>query len=135
MSKIGVMVCGHGSRDDEAIGEFAAVADGLSRRLPYYPGARGFLQFAPPTIRPRLDKPRTQGAERILAVPGMLFAAGHVKNDIPSVLNEYAARHPQIRIDYGRDLDVDVRLLRVAQARIEQAERVSSRKVPRDETL
>ena len=32
-----------------------------------------------------------QGRERVLAVPGMLFAAGHAKNDIPSVLNTYAA--------------------------------------------
>src|SRR5215470_12876395 len=135
MGKIGVMVCGHGSRDDEAIGEFTAVAAGLARRLPHYPVASGFLEFARPIIREGLDKLSTQGVERILAVPGMLFAAGHVKNDIPSVLNEYAAQHPQLRIDYGRDLDVDVRLLRVAQARIEQAERVSSRKVPRDETL
>jgi len=135
MRKIGVMVCGHGSRDDEAISEFAAVAAGIARRLPQYPVASGFLEFARPIIRDGLDKLRTQGVERILAVPGMLFAAGHVKNDIPSVLNEYAAQHPQIRIDYGRDLDVDVRLLRVAQARIEQAEGVSSRQVPRDETL
>jgi sirohydrochlorin cobaltochelatase len=135
MTKIGVMVCGHGSRDDEAIGEFASVAAGIARRLPHYPVASGFLEFARPIIRDGLDKLRTQGVERILAVPGMLFAAGHVKNDIPSVLNEYTAQYPELRIDYGRDLDVDVRLLRVAQARIEQAERVSSRKVPRDETL
>src|SRR5262250_799688 len=123
MGKIGVMVCGHGSRDGDLTGEFAGVADGLARRLPHYPVASGFLEFARPIIRDGLDKLRAQGVERILAVPGMLFAAGHVKNDIPSVLNEYAARHPETRIDYGRDLDVDVRLLRVAQARIEQAER------------
>jgi sirohydrochlorin cobaltochelatase len=135
MTKIGVMVCGHGSRDDEAIGEFAAVAAGIARRLPQYPVASGFLEFARPIIRDGLDKLRGQGVERILTVPGMLFAAGHVKNDIPSVLNEYTAQFPQLRIDYGRDLDIDVRLLRVAQTRIEQAERVSSRQVPRDETL
>jgi len=135
MTKIGVMVCGHGSRDDEAIAEFAAVAAGIARRLPQYPVAGGFLEFARPIIRDGLDKLRTQGVERILAVPGMLFAAGHVKNDIPSVLNEYTAQYPQVRIEYGRDLDVDVRLLQVARARIEQAERVSSRPVPREETL
>jgi sirohydrochlorin cobaltochelatase len=135
MSKIGVMVCGHGSRDDEAIGEFAAVAAGLAGRLPQYPVASGFLEFARPVIRDGLDELRGKSVERILAVPGMLFAAGHVKNDIPSVLNEYMARHPQIRIEYGRDLDLDARLLRAAAARIEQTERISSRRVPRDETL
>src|SRR5882724_10891955 len=87
MGKIGVMVCGHGSRDVEAIAEFQTVAAGIAMRLPQYPIASGFLEFAKPIIRDGLDKLRLQGADRILAVPGMLFAAGHVKNDIPSVLN------------------------------------------------
>ena len=34
---------------------------------------------------------RAQGVDHVLAVPGMLFAAGHVKNDVPSVLNAYVA--------------------------------------------
>jgi len=135
MGKIGVMVCGHGSRDVEAITEFQSVAAGIAKRLPQYPIASGFLEFAKPIIRDGLDKLRRQGAEHILAVPGMLFAAGHVKNDIPSVLNTYAAQHPGLRIDYGRDLSVDTRLLNVASQRIEAAEAASTRRVPRDETL
>jgi sirohydrochlorin cobaltochelatase len=135
MSGIGVMVCGHGSRDDEAVREFAAVAEGVARRLPHYPVESGFLEFARPIIRDGLDRLRARGVERILALPGMLFAAGHVKNDIPSVLNTYQAQHPGLRIDYGRDLAVDLNLLRVAGQRIEEAEAVSSRRVPRGETL
>jgi sirohydrochlorin cobaltochelatase len=135
MVKIGVMVCGHGSRDDEAIAEFGTVAAGIARRLPHYPVASGFLEFARPIIRDGLDLLRGQGVERILAVPGMLFAAGHVKNDIPSVLNEYMAQYPRLQIHYGRDLAVDRRLLQVSAERIDQAERVASRRVPREETL
>ena len=135
MSGIGVMVCGHGSRDDEAVREFAAVAAGVARRLPHYPVESGFLEFARPIIRDGLDRLRARGVDRILALPGMLFAAGHVKNDIPSVLNTYQAQHPGLRIDYGRDLAVDLNLLRVAGQRIEEAEAVSSRRVPRAETL
>ena len=44
-------------------------------------------------IRDGLDRLREAGCERILAVPGMLFAAMHAKNDIPTVLNTYAAKH------------------------------------------
>ena len=94
MSKIGVMVCGHGSRDIEAITEFGAVAAGIAKRLPEYPVESGFLEFARPIIRDGLEKLRQQGVEHILAVPGMLFAAGHVKNDMPSVLNEYRPSIP-----------------------------------------
>ena len=135
MSKIGVMVCGHGSRDVEAITEFQSVAAGIAKRLPQYPVASGFLEFARPIIRDGLDKLMDHGARHILAVPGMLFAAGHVKNDIPSVLNTYAAQHPGLKIDYGRDLAVDLRLLKVAAERIEAAEKRGRGTVSREDTL
>jgi len=135
MSKIGVMVCGHGSRDEEAITEFQAVARGIAQRLPEFPADYGFLEFARPIIRDGLDALRKQGVTRCLAVPGMLFAAGHAKDDIPSVLNKYQADNPGFRIEYGRDLSVDLKLLRAARERIEQAERTITRKVPRAETL
>jgi sirohydrochlorin cobaltochelatase len=135
MSKIGVMVCGHGSRDDEAIAEFASVAAGIAERLPRYPVSSGFLEFARPVIRDGLDELRAQGCDRILAIPGMLFAAGHVKNDVPSVLNEYAARHPGLAIDYGRELAIESKLLQAAGQRIEEAERGSPQKVAREDTL
>jgi sirohydrochlorin cobaltochelatase len=128
------MVCGHGSRDREAITEFRSVAAGIEARLPQYPVASGFLEFARPIIREGLDNLYAQGVRHILAVPGMLFAAGHVKNDIPSVLNSYAAQR-RLRVDYGRDLAVERRLLAVSAQRIEQAEAASSWRVPREETL
>jgi sirohydrochlorin cobaltochelatase len=122
MSKTMVMVCGHGSRDVDAIGEFETLARGLAERLPEYPLTHGFLEFARPIIRNGLDKLREAGATRILAVPGMLFAAGHAKNDIPSVLNRYVAEHRGVAVDYGRELAVDLKLLRAARDRIEAAE-------------
>src|SRR3546814_5314659 len=82
----------------------------------------GFLEFATPIIREGLDKLRAGGVTRCLAVPGMLFAAGHAKNDIPSVLNTYQAQHPEMTIDYGRELAIDPKLLKAAAARIEEAQ-------------
>src|ERR1041384_2263743 len=93
MTKIGVMVCGHGSRDPEAIAEFKSVAAGIAQRLPQYPADYGFPECAKPIIRDGLDRLKAGGVQRILAVPGMLFAAGHAKDDIPSVLNTYQAQH------------------------------------------
>jgi len=129
------MVCGHGSRDLEAITEFQTVAAGIEARLPHYPVASGFLEFARPIIRDGLEKLYGQGVRHILAIPGMLFAAGHVKNDIPSVLNTFAAQRSDLRIDYGRDLAIERRLLAVAAQRIEQAEAAAIHRVPREETL
>lgn len=118
--RMGVMVCGHGSRSTAAVAEFAVVAEKLRTHFPDWPVEHGYLEFANPVIRDGLDRLREQGCTRILAVPGMLFAAGHAKNDIPSVLNTYQARHG-IRIDYGRELAVDAKMIRAAADRIRAA--------------
>src|SRR5215216_5624771 len=119
--KLGVMLCGHGSRDEGAVAEFAALAERLRERLPDHPVEYGYLEFARPIIGQGLDRLRAQAVTRVLAVPGMLFAAGHAKNDIPSVLNTYIADHPGFRIDYGKDLGLDAKMLRAAASRIEEA--------------
>ena len=118
---LGVMLCGHGSRDEDAVTEFAVLARHLARRFPDYPVEYGYLEFAKPIIRDGLDRLRTRDVTRVLAVPGMLFSAGHAKNDIPSVLNTYAAEHPGFRIEYGKDLGIDPKMLRAAADRIEEA--------------
>ena len=134
-SKIGVMVCGHGSRDEDAIREFDSVALGIRERLPHYDVESGFLEFARPVIREGLDKLRARGNRTVLAIPGMLFSAGHVKNDVPSVLNTYEAEHPEMAIRFGRDLGIDDKLLRAAGARIESAIAGARDDVPAHETL
>jgi sirohydrochlorin cobaltochelatase len=135
MEKLGVMVCGHGSRDSDAISEFEAVARGIRERLPQYDVDSGFLEFATPVIRDGLDALRSRGIKDILAVPGMLFAAGHAKNDIPSVLNTYQAQHPEISIRYGRELAIDLKLLKAAADRIGEAIAAAPTEVPNHETL
>jgi sirohydrochlorin cobaltochelatase len=133
MTTVGVMVCGHGSRDIDAIGEFQRLVRHLASRLPEYPLESGFLEFARPILREGLDRLRGHGVDHVLAIPGMLFAAGHVKNDVPSVLNAYAAEHG-IRIDFGRDLGIDPKLLAAARDRIGAA--LASRdERPRQHTL
>ncbi len=132
---LGIMVCGHGSRDEQAVEEFQSVARGIRQRMPQYPVEWGFLEFATPIIRDGLDELQKKGVNRVLAVPGMLFAAGHAKNDIPSVLNTYQAQHPGLSIEYGRELGIDTRMIRAAGARIEEALEQAGKNIPRHETL
>ena len=133
--KIGVMVCGHGSRDAGAVREFASVAEGLRKLMPEMPVEYGYLEFATPIIRDGLDALRERGVTRILAVPGMLFAAGHVKNDIPSVLNTYAAQNHGVTIELGKELGIDPKMIRAAGARIQQALDGADDDVPLHETM
>ena len=133
--QFGVMVCGHGSRDEEAVNEFQSVARGIKERLPQYETDWGFLEFATPVIRTGLDALREKGIRKVLAVPGMLFAAGHAKNDIPSVLNAYQAQNPGMSISYGRELGIDLKLIRAAGDRVEEALQKVGDRIPREKTL
>ena len=129
------MVCGHGSRDTGAVEEFQAVAQGLKERLPQYETDWGFLEFATPVIRTGLDALRAKGIRKVLAVPGMLFAAGHAKNDIPSVLNAYQTQNPELEISYARELGIDLKLIRAAGERVEDALQKAGDGVSREDTL
>ncbi len=118
--RLGLLICGHGSRNRLAVAEFAELAGALRQRLQPLPLEYGYLEFAQPILRDGLEALRAQGVQHILAVPAMLFAAGHAKNDIPSVLNTWAAE-TGIRVDYGRELGVDLKMIQAAGQRLREA--------------
>jgi sirohydrochlorin cobaltochelatase len=134
MTRTAVLICGHGSRDPEAIAEFELVAAALRPRLPEFDFATGYLEFARPTIREGLDALAARGARQILAIPGMLFAASHVKNDLPWEINSFMAANPAVDVRLGRDLAIDPKLLRAAADRIASAA-ADPAMIPRAESL
>ncbi len=119
---VSIMICGHGSRSVAAVNEFNRLAGRLRERLPGRRVESGFLEFARPMIRDGLEALKAQGAKRIICLPGMLFAAGHVKNDLPSEVNSFAAENPALDVRFGRELAIDPRLLRASAERIATAE-------------
>lgn len=121
VDKNGVMICGHGSRDEDAVREFKVLSEALIERYPDMPVEYGYLEFATPIIKEGLAKLTEAGVTDVLAVPAMLFAAGHAKNDIPSVLNRYQAEHKELNIHYGSELGLDTKMTRAAGERIQEA--------------
>jgi sirohydrochlorin cobaltochelatase len=135
MENTAILMCGHGSRDPDAVAEFAAMSGKLKERLSGHPVGHAFLEFARPIIRDGLEALKAAGATRILAQPVMLFAAGHVKNDLPWEINSFAAENSGIAIEYGRELAVDLKLLATAKERIAAAEAKAGPAVERGDTL
>lgn len=119
--KPAILFVGHGSRDVEAVDEFYQLADHFRRRFPDRRVETGFLEFVRPVIAEGVQKLIDQGATHIQAIPGMLMAGGHAKNDIPSELNALQQQHG-INIEYGAELGVHPLMLQAARSRIEDAE-------------
>lgn len=118
MSATAVLLCGHGSRDPEAIVEFERAAAVLRGRLSDCDFAIGYLEFARPTIAEGLARLATRGARRIIAISAMLFAAGHVNRDLPREISGFMAANPGVDVRLGRGLGIDDNLLLAATDRI-----------------
>tara|TARA_Y100001968_G_scaffold321770_1_gene356735 strand:+ start:53 stop:1108 length:1056 start_codon:yes stop_codon:yes gene_type:complete len=116
---IGILICGHGSRDPKAVIEFKNVVEKIKSRIPKIPVVFGFLEFNRPIISAALDQLRNIGVDRVIALPAMLFAAGHAKNDIPAVLNKYSAEFG-LPIQYGRELGLNSLMIGAAGARVQE---------------
>jgi sirohydrochlorin cobaltochelatase len=114
-----VLLIGHGTRLPAGVAEFHALADRLQQVLPDRACRAGFLELVEPSVPEALATLWRQGCRRVTALPALLMAAGHVKNDIPVMLNAFQAEHPEIRITFGADLGIHPNLLRVARERIE----------------
>lgn len=130
-----VLLCAHGSRDTEGVDEFETFAKAVAARLSPTPVTHGYLEFAAPNIGDGLEKLYAEGARKIVALPIMLFAAGHVKNDIPSELNSFAALHGDLAVEFGRELALEPKLIAASGARIAEAEARSPKQIARADSL
>ncbi len=117
-----ILFVGHGSRDNDAVNEFKQLADHFQAKYPDRLVSYGFLEFARPIIMDGVQDLIDRGATHITAIPGMLMAAMHAKNDIPSELNAIAAANKNISIRYGAELGVASNMIQAARYRIEEAE-------------
>ncbi|MBX6316508.1 MAG: sirohydrochlorin chelatase, partial [Isosphaeraceae bacterium] len=116
-----LLIAAHGSRDEAGVAEFWALAEAWQGLRPDRLQAAGFLEFARPTIGEAIDQLVAQGAKRIVVVPAMLMAAGHVKNDVPSEIQEGRARYPWVSFHMARALDIHPALLELCQIRYREA--------------
>jgi energy-coupling factor transporter ATP-binding protein EcfA2/sirohydrochlorin ferrochelatase len=116
-----LFLIGHGSRDPAAAAEFAAVLDAVRARLGPARCGGGFLELAEPHVDAALERLIADGADDIVAVPYVLFGAGHLKDDGPAVLARARRRHPRVRLRLARDLGVHPALLDTAEDRARAA--------------
>ncbi len=133
-----ILICSHGSRDARAVAEFGLVEHALKHRFAGRAVASGYLEFARPSIAESLAALAKGGAKEIWALPGMLFAAMHMKTDIPEELDAFSRKHPDVALRFGAELGLDWRMLEAAKDRIETAVAAADKtmgEVPRRETL
>ncbi|NSL87099.1 sirohydrochlorin chelatase [Chitinophaga sp. Mgbs1] len=118
----GILICGHGSRDTEGVAHFKVLVQLLQKRYPSCIVDYGFLEFAHPVYAAAVERMYQQGVRHIIALPAILFAGGHAKNDIPYEMNTLQQQYPDLKITMAAHLGITAPLLQLARGMIEAAE-------------
>ena len=107
---IGLLIVGHGSRDPNANAEFESVVAAYRASRPDVDVTHGYVELARPSLAMALRE-LAQRADFIVVLPLFLFAAGHVKNDIPLALSQARQNFPDVRFTVTNALGVDPNLV------------------------
>lgn len=98
-----VVLAGHGSRRECSNEQVRTLAAGLEGRLGL-PVDAGFVELAEPSIGDAVAS-LAPSATDVTVLPLSLFAASHVKADVPLAVDEARAEH-DVRLRAGRHLGV-----------------------------
>jgi len=87
----------HGARDARWSGPFEAVAEHIRSARPNLPVRLAFLEFMSPTLPQAGAELVALGCERIDVLPMFLGAGGHVRKDLPLLMQGLSEQHPGIQ--------------------------------------
>ena len=94
----GILLVAHGARDPAWAQPFERARDALRQRAE----AQGttvrlaFLEFMSPDILAAGHELATAGCTQVTVVPLFLGAGGHVRKDLPRLMDELASAHPGV---------------------------------------
>lgn len=120
MNRNVVLIVGHGSREARANDEFEQLVVAWQARRPELELRHGYIELARPTLAEALDA-AASSADSVTLLPLFLFAAGHVKNDIPLALAEARRAHRRVAFAATRALGVHAGLVELLLERAAEA--------------
>ncbi|MFB6220011.1 MAG: CbiX/SirB N-terminal domain-containing protein [Halolamina sp.] len=104
-----ILLVGHGSRREASNEQVRTVARSLEDRLGV-PVDAGFLELAEPSIGDAIDG-LAPTVSRLTLVHLSLFAASHVKNDVPVVVQQARGAHDDLTLHNGAHLGIHPAIL------------------------
>jgi len=92
----GLLLFAHGARDPRWAEPFEDVAGRVCAAAPDLQVELAFLEFMAPTLSDAGHALAAAGCTEVDVVPLFLGAGGHVRRDLPDLLNALAERHPGV---------------------------------------
>ena len=118
MSTTALVLFAHGSRDPEWASPMRRVCARLSAQAPALRVELAFLEFIAPSLRDAVELLVVEGFERIVVLPMFIAHGGHLKRDVPLLLDELRALHPQTRFEQAEAIGEAERIVEAMAAHV-----------------
>lgn len=115
-----ILLVGHGSREKSGNDEIEAFAAQWRERQPDWRIEVCFIEFSEITLSEGLRR-AAEGARRVVVVPLILNAAGHVKMDIPQAIDGARLKFPFVQFAYAPHLQACDPILAILRRRLKAA--------------
>jgi sirohydrochlorin cobaltochelatase len=96
--KRALVLFAHGARDPRWAAPFEAIADAVRARAPDVEVRLAFLELMSPDLPAVADDLVANGCTRIDILPLFLGTGGHLRRDLPPLVDGIAARHPHVQV-------------------------------------
>lgn len=97
MEKSALILFAHGARDPEWANPMRRVRAAVLQRDPSLRVELAFLEFMSPNLGDCARALVQEGYEAISVVPMFIAQGGHLKNDVPVLMDELRNAHPEVR--------------------------------------
>lgn len=95
----GLVLFAHGARDPEWAEPFRAIAARVAATRPDLSVKLAFLEFQEPALADAIAGLVADGHRSIRIAPLFMAQGGHLKNDVPKLLDDIRARHPALQLE------------------------------------
>jgi len=94
----GIVLFAHGARDPAWAKPFEAIRDRIRANRPECPIAIAYLEMMAPDLETAVTELVANGASAITVFPVFMAQGGHLRQDLPRILEGVRARHPHLPI-------------------------------------
>lgn len=94
----GLVLFAHGAREPDWSRPFENLRELVRASRPEYPIEIAYLEHMEPTLEQAIDSLAAQGALAVTVFPLFMAQGGHLRQDLPRILDAIRGTHPHIPI-------------------------------------
>ncbi|MEO8410824.1 MAG: CbiX/SirB N-terminal domain-containing protein [Propionivibrio sp.] len=99
MTRPALILFAHGARDPEWASPLQRVREAVRTQAPQLRVELAFLEFMAPNLEDCVGALVAAGCGRIIIAPMFIAQGGHLKNDVPLIVDRLRTRHPGLVFD------------------------------------